>query len=682
MAQELSQAEVLDFLCQAGGRVANAALLSYFKGFLREPGACPVELQHRRELFKGFVNSVATVRQEGPEATKYVVLRKRYRELVGEEAKAPAVAAGESRDAQPPPTTTRDLPAAARRLQSPGRAPRAPRAQEKGGGGGGAACRREPPRPQVGAERTCPGPAPGLGRRRPDALLPPPSTPFQPSGGGDLLGAGDPGQGDLGQAKPGAPRPFRAETPPPPPPLSNGLDLPVGETGAPPRDAGAQQRIRDWVATHHCAYPDPLAQEADRGWPAARSTPPTASVGSEPGDPLASPDAQWDPVPVFRSIRCQLSLQDLEDFLEQESSASDGSSASGGSDSYYRGRGESGVLRRLLRRHKGRGRKAPGGAWAAPPDGPCLQPHPDGLGVLTGKEGSPHQNGTIPEHHNLLSWIAGRAFPSGKPWGKDPERQGKGLPQTKKVARLPPPNLDAPLISPRLIPRQSHEVASTRDVKGQSLDAEGLLEQRSTLVPLEPREHAWLVKVATGSWMQARALFLEDPQLATRKDFVSGYTVLHWLAKHGNAQALQDFVTGARKAGVTLDVNAKSGCGYTPLHLAAMHGHQPVMEVLVQKLQCCLQIRDSSGKRPWQYLGTATSGEVWRLLGAPRGKTIFPARPITRNSSPPARKGKSPELARKISRKASLAAYLKPQHIKWKMANKCPPLQEREEYSD
>uniref|UniRef100_A0A8D0C9W3 Uncharacterized protein n=1 Tax=Salvator merianae TaxID=96440 RepID=A0A8D0C9W3_SALMN len=92
--------------------------------------------------------------------------------------------------------------------------------------------------------------------------------------------------------------------------------------------------------------------------------------------------------------------------------------------------------------------------------------------------------------------------------------------------------------------------------------------------------------------MQARALLLEDPHLATQKDFVSGYTVLHWLAKHGNAQVLQDVFTGAHKAGVALDVNVKSGCGYTPLHLAAMHGHQRVMQLLVQKLQCQVQVRD------------------------------------------------------------------------------------------
>lgn len=55
MARELSQEALLDFLCQAGGRVTNAALLNHFKSFLRDPDAPPSQHQRRRELFKGFV---------------------------------------------------------------------------------------------------------------------------------------------------------------------------------------------------------------------------------------------------------------------------------------------------------------------------------------------------------------------------------------------------------------------------------------------------------------------------------------------------------------------------------------------------------------------------------------------------------------------------------------------------
>ncbi|KAF7252243.1 Ankyrin repeat domain-containing protein SOWAHB [Varanus komodoensis] len=441
MAAELSQAELLDFLCLAGGRVANADMLGHFRRFLRDPQAAPAELQRRRELFKGFVNSVATVRQEGPGAATYVVLRRRYRDL------------------------------------------------------------------------------------------------------------------------------------------------------------------------------------------------------------------------------------DLEEFLEQGSSASDeGSSASGGSDP-GRPEEESGLLRHLPGRQTGPGGDAARDPWAGP-DGDCPEPPQAGPAVPCVGESVATPDRAIPEHLALLRRVAARAS----------TRTSRDLPKPRQAARLPPPDLDACSSSQR-VPEQG-AWASAPQAEGLGPDPGGLAEHHSSLVPLEPREHAWMVQVATGSWMQARALLLEDPHLATRKDFISGYTVLHWLAKHGNAQLLQEFVASAQEAGVPLDVNAKSGCGYTPLHLAAMHGHPLVIKLLVQKLRGCVQVRDSSGKKPWQYLSSNTSREVWNLLGAPRSKTTFPTHPAaTRNSSSPTRKGKSPELARKISRKASLAAYLKPQHIKRKMANRCPPLQEQEEHS-
>ncbi|NWW44593.1 SWAHB protein, partial [Pedionomus torquatus] len=140
---------------------------------------------------------------------------------------------------------------------------------------------------------------------------------------------------------------------------------------------------------------------------------------------------------------------------------------------------------------------------------------------------------------------------------------------------------------------------------------------RGLSVPLGQREHAWLVAVSAGRWAQVRALFLEEPELALQRDFISGFTVLHWLAKHGDGPGLQELAAAARQAGLTLDVDARSGCGYTPLHLAAIHGHQLVIRVLVLQLGCQVQVRDSSGRQPWEYLGSSTSGEIWQLLEAP-----------------------------------------------------------------
>lgn len=140
---------------------------------------------------------------------------------------------------------------------------------------------------------------------------------------------------------------------------------------------------------------------------------------------------------------------------------------------------------------------------------------------------------------------------------------------------------------------------------------------RSTQVPLEPLEHEWFVKAASGVWTDIYSLFREDPSLLAKRDFVSGYTVLHWIAKHGDHRVLNTLWYGVQKAGMTLDVNARSTCGYTPLHLAAIHGHKNLLRLLVHKFKANIALRDNSGKKPWQYLEKNNDRDLLELLGAP-----------------------------------------------------------------
>ncbi|KAM3831709.1 ankyrin repeat domain-containing protein SOWAHB [Vipera latastei] len=665
MARELSQAELLDFLCQAGGRVANAALLGHFKRFLRDPQAPPAQLQHRRQLFKGFVNSVATVSQDGPGAATYVVLRKRYRDLVGEEPR-PTPHDGHLAEPPPPPPP----PLQGRAGKSPPPPPPLQQARwERAGRSREAASPREIPGPD-GSGRLSDG-QPAAGRR---AAKCPSGTPG--AGPRPPLPA-SPTLGCLGREKK-RPRPSLAEPAAPDPPLlqeraqrSNGLGLPVGEMGALPSAGSAQQRIRDWIVTHHSAAAEPFCPlEEEDAWPVRAGSQSSELRACRPWGsldfgPRSESSEGWrdPPVPVFRSIRCRLSLQDLEDHLEQESSASEeGSSSASWGSSSHRGEGETGRTNNGCIRNSA-GCQGPGGT-----------PHSNDLAGMTFAQASQDsKNGKSPPHVALLHRVVGRAAILGK-------AEGGALlkPKPWKMDGPASPTLDAPL-SPWLAARQ-RSVANAPFVERLAPNSDGLAEHRSSLVPLDGREHTWLVKIAAGSWMQVRALLQEDPQLVLHKDFISGFTVLHWLAKHGNAQVLQDFVTGAQEAGIALDVNVKSGCGYTPLHLAAIHSHPLIMKILVQKLQCRTQVRDSSGKKPWQYLSTSASGEIWQLLGGPRGRTIFPTHPIIRPST--ASSSSSAPLARKVSRKPSLANYLKPQHMKWKVGYMCPIVQETEEYSD
>lgn len=140
---------------------------------------------------------------------------------------------------------------------------------------------------------------------------------------------------------------------------------------------------------------------------------------------------------------------------------------------------------------------------------------------------------------------------------------------------------------------------------------------RQSLVPLEPLEHAWLVKAAAGAWPDIYSLFREEPSLLNRQDFISGFTVLHWIAKHGDHRVLNTLWYGVDKAGMTFDVDARSTGGQTALHVATIHGNKSIVRLLVTKFRANVRLRDTSGKKAWQYLSRNAPLEMLQLLGAP-----------------------------------------------------------------
>lgn len=135
----------------------------------------------------------------------------------------------------------------------------------------------------------------------------------------------------------------------------------------------------------------------------------------------------------------------------------------------------------------------------------------------------------------------------------------------------------------------------------------------SSVVRLEPQEHEWLVKSATGCWSQVCSLLLQDLHLAEKRNFISGFTALHWAAKHGNSKVLRRILEVGKK----VDVNIKSHDGYTPLHVAAIHSQESVLNLLVREYGANCNIRDNSGKKAYQYLHKDPSAEVRELLGDP-----------------------------------------------------------------
>ncbi|XP_058403292.1 ankyrin repeat domain-containing protein SOWAHB [Diceros bicornis minor] len=789
MARELSQEALLDFLCQAGGRVTNAALLSHFKSFLRDPDAPPSQHQRRRELFKGFVNSVAAVRQD-PDGTKYVVLKRRYRDLLGEEglqrprdppaAAAPAGGAapcsprGARRGEPPPPQQPRrrwrekepeEEPAGAAAPAADAGCNGLPasgtQAAARGGGGRRGSSGHRAPVPAAAAAAAQAGARCAAVETQGRCCWECLQNGLEGLPGEPLLGAvPDPAtagkkppraQDDRGaprQQREGAPaEPAQVPTAPRWPPTTveaagSGASPPALLSRlTPPEDPPElltqsslcystlqqqQQRTREWVARHP-QIPEARNQGPIRAWSVLPDNFPqlTSELGfwvqepnSVPSDPPLSLHSLFPVVPesltgnspltVFRSIRCQLSLQDLDDFVDQESHSSEESSTGpkespGGSEEGLQVALGTPDWRKL--RNPARGLSAKEGNPSRSPRGlrnrdtaHISQQVPTGANGLTGhpQEPLPWPAPKLRRSHRRSSQ-AGRAKVSSSDeecFEEDLLKRSRRPPRSRKPSKagaLFSPRVDAALtLKPADIKAAVTEQG--RPYSSWAPGGEGPAawvphrpsEHKSSLVPLDAREHEWIVKLASGSWIQVLTLFWEDPQLALHKDFLTGYTALHWIAKHGDLRALQDLVAGAQKAGITLDVNVKSSCGYTPLHLAAIHGHQGVIKLLVQRLASRVNVRDSSGKKPWQYLTSNTSGEIWQLLGAPRGKPIFPVYPLVRSSSP-TRKAKSQEISRNVTRKTSLAALLKSQHSKWKLANqyeKFPTRREREEYSD
>lgn len=154
------------------------------------------------------------------------------------------------------------------------------------------------------------------------------------------------------------------------------------------------------------------------------------------------------------------------------------------------------------------------------------------------------------------------------------------------------------------------------EVDAASLHSSGATDEENTPAALEPLEHEWMMCASDGEWKSLRQLLDTDPALVCKKDFVTGFTCLHWAAKMGKAELLALLVSFAMQRGIPVDVNARSSAGYTPLHLAAMHNHMEVVKLLVGAYDADVEVRDYSGKRANQYLRGKVAEDVLDIVGA------------------------------------------------------------------
>lgn len=135
-------------------------------------------------------------------------------------------------------------------------------------------------------------------------------------------------------------------------------------------------------------------------------------------------------------------------------------------------------------------------------------------------------------------------------------------------------------------------------------------------VTLDPLEHAWMLSASDGKWDGLEGLLTCEPGLLAKRDFITGFTCLHWAAKHGRQELLAMLVNFANKHQLPVNINARTSGGYTALHLAAMHGHVEVVKLLVGAYDADVDIRDYSGKKASQYLSPSIAEEIKNLVGA------------------------------------------------------------------
>ncbi|XP_017864059.1 PREDICTED: ankyrin repeat domain-containing protein SOWAHC isoform X2 [Drosophila arizonae] len=111
-----------------------------------------------------------------------------------------------------------------------------------------------------------------------------------------------------------------------------------------------------------------------------------------------------------------------------------------------------------------------------------------------------------------------------------------------------------------------------------------------------PKAKEWIVAMAKVNYQELAKLANDYPELVKLQCPATGYTALHWAAKHGNEDVVK-LIAGTYKA----DVNARTHGGYTPLHLATQFGRHNIFELLWNVYKANRDIMDWSGNKPLDY---------------------------------------------------------------------------------
>uniref|UniRef100_A0A8C9YDE6 Sosondowah ankyrin repeat domain family Cb n=1 Tax=Sander lucioperca TaxID=283035 RepID=A0A8C9YDE6_SANLU len=196
------------------------------------------------------------------------------------------------------------------------------------------------------------------------------------------------------------------------------------------------------------------------------------------------------------------------------------------------------------------------------------------------------------------------------------ERVGKAPPRIPEVA-VPEasalPAAEGPVRSG--VFRSSARMSSRNDSDTASVVSSNPDDDRAPAT-LDPLEHEWMLCASDGEWANLYQLLATEPSLVLRKDFVTGFTCLHWAAKQGKPELIALIINFAKQHSVPASVDVRSSSGYTPLHVAAMHGHMEVVKLLVGAYSADVDARDYSGRKPCHYLTDNVSMDIRDIVGA------------------------------------------------------------------
>ncbi|XP_026558682.1 ankyrin repeat domain-containing protein SOWAHD [Pseudonaja textilis] len=194
--------------------------------------------------------------------------------------------------------------------------------------------------------------------------------------------------------------------------------------------------------------------------------------------------------------------------------------------------------------------------------------------------------------------------------------------------------------SPTWLTPSPKETLSTAESQRGVEDPFSEVNSEEPCLALDPLEHEWMLTVAQGDAESILNLLAKEPSLLSRRDFVTGFTVLHWLAKHGRHEDLIEVMSFAERNGCPTNVNVLTASGrMTPLHLAALQGHVMTVKILVGAFGANTNLRDHNGRKAWQYLHANAPRELKELLGATEEDLAISGAGNTNNNCAPSRWG-------------------------------------------